>query len=238
MNIVAIGGGEIRQRETQKIDRFIRELSGKQAPNLLFMPTASYDAPGYCDIVSEIYAKELGCRYSDLKLITAPPSSAEIENQILNADIIYVGGGDTRNMLSVWQQFSIATLLEKAVRSGTILSGLSAGATCWHEYGHSDYESFTGKPDWQYKMLPALGFKKGMFCPHLDSKDRFDHFKAMVENKSVTGIGCDNNAAIWYQGDNEPTVVTSKPTASVRLLTSDSGTTNVSSYYHGDRISY
>ena len=51
MNLIAIGGGELRERETFEIDTFIRELSGKAKPNVLFIPTASYDAVGYCELV-------------------------------------------------------------------------------------------------------------------------------------------------------------------------------------------
>lgn len=238
MNIVAIGGGEIRLRETFKIDRFIRDLSGKQSPSFLFIPTASHDASGYCEIVSEIYGNELGCEYSDLKLMTDNLSSSEIENRILDSDIIYVGGGDTRHMLDIWQSFSIGTLLEKAALSGIVLSGLSAGAACWHEFGHSDYESFTDKSDWEYKMLPALGFKTGMYCPHLDGEDRLGHFKAMVENQNVLGIGCDNNAAIWYQSGADPTVVTSDPSATVKVLMPNNTNLTVSSYSDGQRVGF
>jgi hypothetical protein len=36
MHIVSIGGGEIRQHDTLPIDSFIRDLSGKEAPDVLF----------------------------------------------------------------------------------------------------------------------------------------------------------------------------------------------------------
>jgi len=47
MNIVAIGGGMIGVGETLPIDRFIVELAGRKSPRLLFLPTASGDAPKY-----------------------------------------------------------------------------------------------------------------------------------------------------------------------------------------------
>lgn len=41
MKIVAIGGGEIKDRETLKIDRFIVDLAGKSSPRALFIPAAN-----------------------------------------------------------------------------------------------------------------------------------------------------------------------------------------------------
>lgn len=45
--IVAIGGGELRLKETWAIDQEIVKLTGKEKPKALFIPTASSDVPGY-----------------------------------------------------------------------------------------------------------------------------------------------------------------------------------------------
>lgn len=46
---VAIGGGEISTSETYEIDQTIVDLTNKKSPKVLFIPTASMDAEGYCD---------------------------------------------------------------------------------------------------------------------------------------------------------------------------------------------
>lgn len=236
MNIVAIGGGEIRKRETLSIDKFIRDLAGRESPKVLFMPTASYDSDGYCQIVTEIYEKELGCKVNNLKLSSAQLSPAEVEDQILSSDIIYVGGGDTKTMLETWETHHVVPIIKQAAETGTILSGLSAGAVCWHDYGHSDYEFFADKTNWEYRLLPGLAIKKGIFCPHLDSEERYDNFKLMVERKNLIGIGCDNNAALWYRDGDMPTVVTSDPKATVKVITPINDQTDTVVYTSGQRI--
>jgi dipeptidase E len=45
--ILAIGGGEIRDRDTEAIDRYLLQLTGREQPSVLFIPTASGDAEGY-----------------------------------------------------------------------------------------------------------------------------------------------------------------------------------------------
>jgi Peptidase family S51 len=52
--IVAIGGGEIRTRGTEAIDREIIRLSGKKHPKLPFLPTASSDSERYWKRVQNI----------------------------------------------------------------------------------------------------------------------------------------------------------------------------------------
>ena len=100
--IVAIGGGEIVVEggvsQTKLIDRRIIRLSGKLNPKLLFIPTASHDAIGYCNNVLDYFGTELGCDVELLRLYTETETTA-IQKKIDNADIIYVGGGNTYAMM-------------------------------------------------------------------------------------------------------------------------------------------
>src|SRR3989344_8149361 len=99
MKIVAIGGGEIGRPgtniETEEIDREIIRLSGKKHPKVLFLPTASGDNSGYCEVVQNYYGKKLGCKVGVLCLIKEKPLREEIRKNILGSDIVYVGGGNT-----------------------------------------------------------------------------------------------------------------------------------------------
>ena len=45
--LVAIGGGQLAERETLAIDREIVNLTGKTRPRALFIPTASSDSREY-----------------------------------------------------------------------------------------------------------------------------------------------------------------------------------------------
>ena len=130
--IIAIGGGEIGRpgvkNETLGIDREIIKLSGKENPKLLFIPTASGDALGYIESAQNHFGKKLGCKIDSLELIIKKYSKKEISDKILNSDIIYVGGGNTLKMMKVWRKFGVDALLEKAMKKGIDLSGLSAGS--------------------------------------------------------------------------------------------------------------
>lgn len=137
-HIVAIGGGEIGRPgypiETTAIDKQIISASGKMNPNVLFVPTASTDSSGYCEVFRQHYGKRLGCTVTVLNLYSEPTEAA-IEQEIDNADIIYVGGGNTLKMMTLWRRMGVDKLLANAYENGTVLCGLSAGAICWFEAG-------------------------------------------------------------------------------------------------------
>ena len=52
MNIIAIGGGSLKKKQTLPIDRFIVKLTGKKSPKTLFIPTASSALPCSATIIA------------------------------------------------------------------------------------------------------------------------------------------------------------------------------------------
>jgi len=202
--IVAIGGGEISELETLEIDKHIVELTGKEKPKALFIPTASGEPVEYCQTFEEVYGKRLGCQTDVLFLTTKSISPHEIEDKIMSCDIIYVGGGNTRMMMNVWKEKGVDKLLLDAYKKGTVLSGLSAGAICWFKYGFSDSERFSGEQNWKYIIVEALGFVDGIFCPHLNEENRKEEFTKYMRDSPLTGIGVENNCAVKiYDGKFE-----------------------------------
>ena len=57
--VIAIGGGEIKNKETQAIDEYIvtlaRERAGDRRPCGLFVPTASHDFMPYYNSFHKMY---------------------------------------------------------------------------------------------------------------------------------------------------------------------------------------
>jgi dipeptidase E len=139
--IVAIGGGEIGRPgyevETQAIDEEIIKLTGKKNPLVLFIPTASSDSREYVSVFQEHFGKRLSCR-TDVLYLTNKISKDKIEKKVLSTDVIYVGGGNTLRMMTIWRKLGVDAILKKAWEKGIVVTGISAGAICWFDYGHSD----------------------------------------------------------------------------------------------------
>lgn len=216
--IVAIGGGENGRTgypyETAEIDEAIVSLSNKNNPKLLFIGTASGDSLGYYECIKRMFGDNLNCQTDNLRLIEENYTKEEIAEKIMGADIIYVGGGNTRKMLNKWKEKEVDKLLRLAHEKGIILSGLSAGSVCWFKYCTSDSDIMDGISS-DYILLEGLGIINALHCPHFDveegRKETLKNLLFKVE-EPIVAIAIDNCAAIEIV-DNKYRIITSKDTA-------------------------
>ena len=159
--IIAIGGGGFgRHPGVGIIEKYILQQSDKEKPNICFIPTATGDSDSY-KVSYYATLNKLNCNPTHLDFFKRTPN---LEELIKNQDIIFVGGGNTKSMLSVWKEWGLDTILKKAYLEGTIMSGVSAGAICWFEKGVTD--------SWADKLniIECLNFTKGNCCPHYDEE--------------------------------------------------------------------
>lgn len=209
--IIAIGGGDIRKNETLSIDQEIVRISGKAQPKLLFIPTASLDDAGYIKAIHDHFTK-LGCMVDALCLINQKPVYEEIRSKITNADIIYVGGGNTLRMMNLWRKLGIDKLLQQAQSQGKILCGVSAGSICWFNAGNSDSRKFKN-PQADYIKVTGLGFIEALHCPHFDSEsERKQSLKKMLKGYPNVAIALEECTALQIVDDTYR-ILSSKPDA-------------------------
>jgi dipeptidase E len=197
--IVAIGGGDIAQRETHTIDETIIFLSGNKKPHVLFIPTASSDSPEYVSAFVYYYGEILGCQVDVLYLIDQSLDKHVIAEKIFAADIIYVGGGNTLMMMNVWRKHGIDELLKIAYEKDIVLCGVSAGAICWFRFGNSDSRRFKN-PIAPLIKVSALGLVNALLCPHYHSekydKDRRTSVQAMMQKTPGVALALDDCCAL------------------------------------------
>ena len=214
--IVAMGGGEIGRLgfpvETTPIDKEIMNLTGKKNPKLLFVPTASVDSESYYETVKKHFGENLGCKTDVLYLINKNLSKKEISKKVFGSDIIYVGGGNTLNMMKVWRKTGVDKILKQAYEKGIVLSGLSAGSICWFRWGSSDSrKSINSKAD--LIKVSGLGLINALHCPHYNfEKDRKPDLKKMTRKTPCVAIAIDNCCAIEVI-DDKYRIISSKSSA-------------------------
>ena len=190
--IIAIGGGGFgRNPNHRKIEKYILELTGKEKPNVVFFPTASAENQAYIIQFYKCFTK-MSCEPSHVTFFQRTPRLDSIINK---ADVIYVGGGNTKSMLAVWQEWKLDKLLLKAYNNGKILCGVSAGAICWFEQGITDSLASN------LNVMDCLGFLPEMACPHYqEEKDRRpDVHKMLKQGKCGPGWAIDGGAAIHFK---------------------------------------
>lgn len=224
--IVAVGGGDMRVQATLAIDQRIIELTGKQQPHALFIPTASSDSVEYAEVFHATYGDLLGCKVDTLFLLRDKPPLERIAEQIRAADLIYVGGGNTLMMMRLWRRLGVDQLLREVYARGTVLSGVSAGALCWFAYGHSDSQRFYNPENWDYIRVRGLGWLNLTACPHLDGESRLENFVRMMQKHSGMGLGIDDCAALEVI-DDQCRVIASREGARAYRVFRQNGQMNI-----------
>lgn len=152
-----------------------------------------------------------------MRLVDEPPSQREIKSRMFSADILYVGGGNTLAMMRLWRRLGVDRLLRAAYEQGIVLAGISAGAICWFDAGHSDSMSFYDPRNWEYIRVKGLGLVRGIHCPHYDGRTRGvprrKDFQEMIGKTGGIGIAIENNCAIEFLDGRWYRVIGSRPNA-------------------------
>ena len=141
MKLAVIGGGDLQDSNHSPINERLIELTNKQYPKVLFIPTASHDDESYIKLFLDTFEKQLHCDVQILRIIADTPSKYEIDEMIQSADLIYLSGGNYIQMISEWKEHKLDEKLLSALQQGTLIAGCSAGAMCWFTSSiRSDYE--------------------------------------------------------------------------------------------------
>ncbi len=207
--LVLIGGGEIGKGttsyETKEIDEEIVKLTGVTKPNLLFIGLASSYSDSYYDLVKKIY-KDLGCECAYLKKKNIINNPDIVKNKISNANIIYIGGGDTIKLMDTVKSYGIDELLKSAYDRGAVLVGISAGGIMLSKDGYSDSLILRGESD-KYTFIEGLGFTDISFCPHYNADDtKKSSLYNDLKNTDRVVFGVENCCALEIIDDKISTI--------------------------------
>jgi peptidase E len=197
------GGGFSMNEGLSPLDGVVLELAGSVAarrgaddptrPRICFIGTASGDGEGYIakfhaafDDVAE--ASHLGLFNREV---------LDIAGFLAQQDAVYVGGGNTANMLAIWRLHGVDAALRGAWEGGVVMAGISAGAICWFEAGTTD--SFGPRLG---AFRDGLGFLPGSLSPHFDGEDqRRPLYHHLIGGGELPeGLAADDGAALVFHG--------------------------------------
>ena len=181
-------------RLVPKFIRYTAKITGKQRPNICFVPTASGDDPAYIKEWQEV-CTQLGLAPHVLRVWISSYDQQETYEEIIDRmDAIVVGGGNTLNMLAIWEAQGITDLLKTAYENGVVMSGGSAGSLCWFNGGTTD-----SRPK-ELSIVGGLGLIDKSHCPHYNSeKSRRPLYHDTILKGALTdGYAVDDRAAIHF----------------------------------------
>ena len=201
-HVLALGGGGFSPGG-DALDEFVLGLTGQARPRICFLPTAVADSAEYVVRFYEAFRER--AEPSHLELFGRP--RRDIRDFLLAQDVIYVGGGNTANMLAIWRVHGVETVLREAWERGIVLAGISAGSICWFEAGVTD--SF-GE---ELAPLRCLGFLPGSNCPHYDSEAsrRPTYLRLVGSGELPAGFAAEDGVGLHFVGVELAEAVAGRP---------------------------
>ena len=175
-------------------------LSVARGRRACFVPTASAEDASYTIAFYSTYGRKTEA--SHLAFFPWPPEN--LRDVLLQQDVIYVGGGNTANMLAIWRVHGMDEILREAWEDGIVLCGSSAGMICWFEAGITD--SFGPQLE---GMRDGLGFLPGSACPHYDGEElRRPRYRELVDGGFPAGWAAEDAVGLHFEGTELAEVVT------------------------------
>ena len=131
----------------------------------------------------------------------------DVDAFLLDQDLVFIGGGNTVNMLAIWRQHGVDRALLAAWQAGVVMSGMSAGGVCWFEGFTTD--SFG--PELR-AVRDGLGVLRGSFIPHYhgEAQRRPLYHRLVADGTLPGGYGVDDGAALVFRGTELSEVVSSQ----------------------------
>jgi len=191
--IVLIGGGEIGI-----LDEEIIKLVKKDNPKFLYIGFGNSYAESTYDILKKIYKKQ-GFETNHLKkkgLIHNPLLAKE---RIDNADVIYLGGGDTIEFLKILKEYEIDKLLKECKEK--ILIGNSAGAIVLSKEGFSDSKILRNESE-KHEFVEGLNLNELSISPHYEeSSKKTSELLNEIKNSKKEVVCIPNDSAIIIENN-------------------------------------
>jgi dipeptidase E len=199
--IVALGGGGFTEEpDNPALDHYVLDATGIERPRICFLPTAGGDNSSY---VVRFYTAFSGghCVPTHLPLFNRQVD--DVRAVLLSQDVIYVGGGNTVNLLAVWRAQGIDRVLREAWERGVVLAGLCAGSMCWFEGGVTASFGTTIAP-----LREGLGLLPGTNCPHY--RQRREAYLGALRSGLAPGLAADDGVALHFVDRRLAAVVASR----------------------------
>lgn len=207
--VVCVGDGiGLHNPDSVEFNNWLLSLPNRKVPKVLYVPTASGDSEGNILELKQNLA-DYQCDISVLSLFNRKYNDEDLREFILSHDIIYVDGGNTANMLAIWDAHGLRPIFKEAYESGIVLSGKSAGAMCWFEGGLTDSYGPELKP-----ITNTLGLISGSYIPHFEPEDKYRRSvlrQSIKEGSLPDGMATERGVSLSYENGELTDIIAENP---------------------------
>ncbi|WP_409933351.1 Type 1 glutamine amidotransferase-like domain-containing protein [Vibrio jasicida] len=205
--VVLGGGGWMMGELPSQLDQYILSLVGKNNPKVCYLSTATGDSQ---EVITRFHNAKLSEHLTHFPLFKLEKGW---RTKLLEQDVIYVGGGNTRSMLALWKEWGIDDILKECYNRGIILCGMSAGAICWFDYGITDSD-----PE-AYSIIKGIGLLRGLASAHfIENDEKHDLFERFAHSHlDATCYGLSDYAALHFVDGKPSKVIYSSEDAQITI---------------------
>ena len=209
--ILATSGGLIPGpiQQTWKLGTLLLDalsMTEKVRPRVTYLATATGDMESEYARHYQAFG-DAGCEVTALRLFPQP--SANFEEAVLGADLVWVGGGSVANLLALWELHGLDNYMRTAWEQGVIMGGRSAGSLCWFTGGNTD--SYSNDLDPVTNGLSLLPYANSVH--YSGEPRRRETFQNWMKDGTLPSLGyaTDDRIGIWFEGLEPTTVVSDIP---------------------------
>lgn len=211
-----IGGKANRAIVSNKLEKHLKLISNKNKPVVLYCPYAANDIDKsinkFKELMYDINCEIINMTYENMN---------EFDNMLYMADILYIGGGCSDELVKFFNDNNLTEILKKHLFDDIIFAGSSAGAMLYTSCAMGDRFVYLDNFHYHnYKMVDCLGFLKLTICPHYQNEDLiiyndelkkypFDGFgieedtMVVIEDNKFYVVKEDNNRSVYYFDRNK-----------------------------------
>lgn len=214
--IIAFGGCGVGDPWIDsRLFRYALAATHRERPRVLLLTTASGDADALLARLHRVY-RRLGAETTHWRQGRNGSASGPDPR---TCDLVHVEGGNAAYLLHHMRRSGLAPLLREAWESGVVLTGTSAGASCW--FTRSIGASVFGAVDETSPIEEhdGLGILPQSICVHFDvSRERREAYVAAVRAGGGPGFGIDHDAGLHFIGTELHAVVSRRLGATASSL--------------------
>ena len=176
-----IGGKANKQNITNKIEKKLIKLTNKEKPTILYCPYAANDI-NKSNLKFKLLIDNLNV---DIIYLTLE-NIDQFEELLIKSDILYIGGGISDNLVSIFKENKLDIILKKHIDDNKIYAGSSAGAMLYTLRSMGDKDMFSDNyHNYNYKMVNCLNLLNITICPHYQNED------LIIYNDILKKYNCD-----------------------------------------------
>lgn len=209
--VIAFGGCGVADLWVDpRVFRYVLHATGVGSARVALLASASGDDQRVVSRLHRTY-RRLGAVTHHLEL--DPERSSYPPGYLSQSfDLIHVEGGNATFLMHQLRRGGMDSALREAWEDGVVLTGTSAGASCWFAQAMSASLFSFVEDEETMTVQPGLGFLPGSICVHFDiSTRRREAYYESIAAGLQAGFGLDHDAGLHFDGTTLKRIVARRP---------------------------